>query len=78
MRKSLFRNGQSIHRSGMRHFRFPLPDTLRMSPSPQDPTKWRLHAQSAAANAIMFDRTSGLSCDECLQLCISKYQARVN
>ncbi|KAL3095263.1 hypothetical protein niasHS_007362 [Heterodera schachtii] len=39
-----------------------------------DPNKWRVHAQSAVANAIMFDRTSGIRCDECLELCTTKYQ----
>jgi hypothetical protein len=39
-----------------------------------DPSKWQMHPQSAAANAIMFDRTSGLDCEKCLEKC-AKFQA---
>uniref|UniRef100_A0A914HZM5 Apple domain-containing protein n=1 Tax=Globodera rostochiensis TaxID=31243 RepID=A0A914HZM5_GLORO len=39
-----------------------------------DSNKWRILPQSAVANAIMFDRTSGIQCNECLDLCTFKYQ----
>uniref|UniRef100_A0A7E4VAX8 PAN domain-containing protein n=1 Tax=Panagrellus redivivus TaxID=6233 RepID=A0A7E4VAX8_PANRE len=34
-----------------------------------DSSKWEIEPQSAIAHAIMFDRTTGLSCEECLQKC---------
>uniref|UniRef100_A0A914YM06 Apple domain-containing protein n=1 Tax=Panagrolaimus superbus TaxID=310955 RepID=A0A914YM06_9BILA len=34
-----------------------------------DSSKWQIEPQSAIAHAIMFDRTTGLSCEECLQKC---------
>nr|CAD2142601.1 unnamed protein product [Meloidogyne enterolobii] len=33
-----------------------------------------MQAQSAAANAVMFDRSSGVSCDECLERCSKHFQ----
>jgi len=33
-----------------------------------------MQAQSAAANAVMFDRSSGISCDECLERCSKHFQ----
>uniref|UniRef100_A0A1I8BG52 Apple domain-containing protein n=1 Tax=Meloidogyne hapla TaxID=6305 RepID=A0A1I8BG52_MELHA len=33
-----------------------------------------MQAQSAAANAIMFDRSSGIGCNECLERCSKKFQ----
>ncbi|KAE9556137.1 hypothetical protein FO519_000625 [Halicephalobus sp. NKZ332] len=34
-----------------------------------DSSKWQVEPQSAIAHAIMFDRTTGLSCEECLDKC---------
>ncbi|KAH7730950.1 PAN domain containing protein [Aphelenchoides avenae] len=34
-----------------------------------DSSKWAIEPQSAIAGAIMFDRTTGLSCEECLKKC---------
>uniref|UniRef100_A0A914EN27 Apple domain-containing protein n=1 Tax=Acrobeloides nanus TaxID=290746 RepID=A0A914EN27_9BILA len=40
-----------------------------------DSSKWSVQPQSAISGAIMFDRETGLSCDECLEKCSSeKYQ----
>ncbi|KAF7633874.1 Apple domain-containing protein [Meloidogyne graminicola] len=39
-----------------------------------DPNQWQMQAQSATANAIMFDRSSGINCNECLERCSKQFQ----
>jgi hypothetical protein len=40
-----------------------------------DPQVWTQHNQTSIANAIMFNRLSGISCTECLEACINDHQS---
>ncbi|VDN52708.1 unnamed protein product [Dracunculus medinensis] len=35
-----------------------------------DKNKWRIEPQAAVATAVMFDRTTGISCEDCLNKCM--------
>ncbi|VDK27083.1 unnamed protein product [Gongylonema pulchrum] len=42
-----------------------------------DQNLWRFEPQTAIANAVMFDRTTGFSCEECIDKCL-KYQVKLS